>query len=210
MATFGTLLDKLGRIAGLTIGDRLELRQKGNNLEAVENAFGTWTDIGRSSPHFDHFYAAEGELGTAPLDACRLLSPAANQAISNDTVTVLLDAAGITQDFGILGDATTGIFNLRAKASGLGAKFLYWAHVAWERNSTGDRSLALYDTADAELVRWTLTANAHGTSGDPAHNITYWWGITDYDGDNHYWKVWQNSGGDLDVTFWRIGVIRIH
>ena len=214
MANLGTLLEKLGRDAGLSHRDLLTLRQKGNNLEAIESAFNTWSDPGQSSPHFSHFYADEGEFGTIPLESFRMSSGEA-QTITTSTETTLVrtGSAGFDdQDFGISGDGPTGLIDLRALASGEGSKFFYWWFIRWEDNTTGRRVLTLNDFDDnTQTVQLDNTnADAWGNVGTVTHSGSYWWGISGPDGDRQKFRVWQNSGGDLDVSFWRIGVFRIH
>ncbi len=208
MATLGELFAKLGAGERLSLQEIDQLRLRGNNLEAASTH--QWAEVGGTEPSFQSFYAAEAEFGVAPLESGRI-SSAGSGAVSvpDSTWTVLLDVGEKTEDFGIKCDVDTGIFNLREKSTPEGAKFLYWWHVNWGANTTGDRLLSLFDTGDTELVRWGKVANT-APSGDIVHNNTYWWGISGFSGDEHYFKVWQNSTVTINVDWFRIGVIRIH
>lgn len=87
----------------------------------------------------------------------------------------------------------TSTNNSRITISDAG-RYLVGGHVQWEANATGQRLLQIYLNGTTVLAGCSQDANAVGTTQQSV--ATVWGaGATDY----FELRVWQNSGGDLDI-----------
>lgn len=212
MADLRQLFDKLGRNAGLSIRDRLDLRTLGGNLAAIESAFRTWTDPGQTSPRFTHFYAEEGEFGRLPMEMARVGTNSA-QTITTSTTTILKpgdapSAAGRTFSHGVTLDETEGSINLGKFDSP--SVFLLWAHANWTTNVTGERLLQLHNADSGDPGTNLVRLDKIQGSDSNVSNAVYVWRNAAAGSDNLRLGVFQNSGGNIDITFWRFVGLRIH
>ncbi len=203
------LFNKLGKQAGLSTADRIELSQKGNNLEAMQSAVSTWMDPGQTSPRFSHFYAEQGEFGILPMELARV-GTNTNQTIPNNTITRLTGAdapspTGLTFNEGLTISATNGSIDLGTFDSP--SVFLIVAQVAWDTDASGVRISYLWD-ADANSSNGSMNRNA--AFGFNTGDFSIMWRNAGAGGDNLQIAVYQNSGGDLDIDFWRLRILRVH
>ena len=187
MAGFGELLEKLGRNAGLSALERMQLRTKGRDLEALGPAM---------------------SVLFGPGEVCRI-GTATNQTISNNTLTRLTGSdvpsalGGKAFSFGIPVDVATGSILLSNFESP--SIFLIGAFIIWAANSTGIREVRVYSTDSLSYI------DSKATSGSfaPSHAPSFIWRVAGYKQDDLNLRVLQTSGGDLDVDFWHFWAKRI-
>ena len=214
MADLGTLFDKLAKDAGMSIGDRTALRQKGGQLESTITGYNNLFGAGEVDPRFSNFFAEQGEFGIIPLEMARLGTNTA-QTISTGTGTILkpadaASASGRTFSHGLDYDVTEGSIRLGSFDSP--AVFLVWAYLRFSGNSTGDRILSIFDadTGDPGSALVTLDKEPAPATVSSIMTATYIWRNAGGSGDNLRIGVNQDSGGDLNVDFWRFSAVRLH
>ena len=208
MADLGSLLEKLGRSAGLQNSEIAQLRSKGTALDRLSGSSNTLLDLPYTFD-VDYLSARHGVFGEIPLESCRL-GTNTDQLIANDTVTILkpadaLAGSGPSFTHGIEVDTTLGRINLGKFDSP--SIFLLFTWLQWDTNSTGVRTLRLYD-ADAGTENVTLDGRV--ANGFTHNQSMYLWRNSGTNGDNLELRVDQNSGGDLSVLHWRFGAVRVH
>lgn len=203
MPSLGELFDKLGRDAGLSTRDRLALRTKGNNLDAIETTMGSTTQ-----PSFRKIIADETQFGLIPGETCRI-GTATDQTIANNTETRLTNAdslntiTGKSYSFGIPVDLANGEIQLSNFESP--SIFLIGCFVVWDANSTGDRSVKLYSSDSLSYI----DEHPPGGGSFPTHSPVWTWRVSGYKADDLNLRVLQTSGGDLDIDFWHFWAKRI-
>ncbi len=214
MADLGELFAKLAAGDKLTPIDQMTLTQKGQQLESALTMVNNISESGTNDPYFNNFYAQQGEFGIIPLEMARLGTNTA-QTISTGTGTILkpadaASASGRTFSHGLDYDVTEGSIRLGSFDSP--AVFLVWAYLRFSGNSTGDRILSIFDadTGDPGSALVTLDKEPAPATVSSIMTATYIWRNAGGSGDNLRIGVNQDSGGDLNVDFWRFSAVRLH
>ena len=209
MADLGALLEKLGRSAGLQNSEIAQLRSKGTALDRMSGSSSTLLDLPYAFD-VDFLSARHGVFGTIPLEMGRI-GTNTNQSIPNNTLTALTGAdavavGGISRSLGIPIDTTNGQIDLQLFDSE--AYFLVIAHVNWIGNTTGQRSLHLYnETAGTFIFAMSELDTNNPALGPQNLGVVV---ISNLVQRSIGLRVLQTSGGDLDVDLWRLNIIRIH
>ena len=187
MPTLGELFDKLGRDAGLSVGDRLALRQKGNNLE---------TQLAYNQPglaRLPFFYTEGAEFEVLPHDMASLRF--ASQAISTGTTfqdLTVSDPSGATWSKGLSIDVSNGVINVSGVPIGAVISFTMW--MQFDANSTGVRALQWRDNSGNSTQGYEFgPSSAHPTYINLGHKRQVVKADTSYK-----IQVFQDSGGDLN------------
>ena len=188
-----------------------QLHSKGTALDRLEAGAASHLLDLPYSLEVDYLSAEHGFFTTMPNEIARI-GTNTNQAIANATFTALkpgdaMTGIDITRSYGLGVSTADGGIDLR-KLGSSGMIYLF-ARVNWVGNAVGDRVVEFWDAAaDAFLFRVSeVTANASG--GGPQqfgfHTLT-----NTYDTPRIVQiKVYQNSGGSLDVDLWRLDAIRV-
>ena len=159
MADLKALFDKLGKNAGLSIRDRLDLRTLGGNLAAIESAFRTWTDPGSTSPRFTHFYADEGTFGKPPLEAARFRRISTSQSIPNNTWTAVDFDEETFNEGGLFDwDSAGDVSLIEHRHSSTDMGFLVFGQIRFADNGTGWRGVNFERKPSGTVVMHTQAA----------------------------------------------------
>lgn len=214
MADLGRLFEKLGRQAGLSASEIISLRQKGQALDLLEGAAGAWTKNLPYSFDVEHLNAGSGEFGTLPLEIARL-GTNTNQTIATSTNVVLKPADAVSTSgpsftHGLEVNVTAGSINLGTFDSP--SVFLLVGIVGFLANATGQRQINIHDadSGDPGTANVLVHDSDAASIGGVYATFSYVWRNAGVNGDNLRIGVWQSSGGNLDVDYWRFAAIRIH
>jgi hypothetical protein len=210
MSTFGDLLEKMGRNSGLSPQELELLRLKGNNMDNAMMTVNAWTGPGVTNPHFENFYAEQGEFGTLP-HAVSSMARDSDQVIQHNTKTVVTyevkgDLVANMQKFsfaeGILDDPGQGTFQVHLTA---GSLVLFCGFVAWEANATGLREVRLRSGSGGN------TPISSGPAVDGGSTVQAFAVIRQMvtEDDRHFLRVYQNSGGELNLVTATFAAARI-
>ena len=195
MADLGTLFDKLARNAGMSITDRIQLRQKGLALEALGPQMSVLFGAGEVDPHFNNFYAVEGEFETLPHPMASLYH--ATQAVTTGTTyqsMTVLDPSGATWGQGLSIDTSAATILVPGLPVGAVMEFTLWAQFAG--NATGVRSLQWIELGASGAVK-KFEFNPHATH--PTYLSVFHKRRVATADTTYQLQVFQDSGGDLNV-----------
>src|SRR3990167_2654312 len=214
MADLGSLLEKLGRSAGLQNSEIAQLRSKGTALDRLEAGAASHLLDLPYSLDVDYLSARHGVFGEIPFEMARL-GTNTNQTITTATVTILkpadaISATGPTLTNGLTIDPTEGSVDLKHFDSP--SIFLVMGHVQFAAHATGQRYMSLFDadSGDPGTENFRIDEDDAASAGGRILNAAVLWRNAGTNGDNLRLGVYQNSGGDLDVDHWRFSIIRIH
>jgi hypothetical protein len=195
MAGLGELLEKLGRNAGLNALERMQLRTKGRELEALGPAMSVLFGPGEADPHFNNFFAVEGEFETLPheIASLRFDTQILSTGTSFQDLTVT-DPSGATWSHGMTIDVSNGTIGVTGVSVNAVIEFTFWVQFA--ANGDGQRAIQWTDVGGGNSVKNYEFA----PDGSLA---TYLYGFHKRKvalADTFYkLQAWQDTGGDLNI-----------
>ena len=210
MADLGALLEKLGRNAGMAPSEIMQLRQKGRDLDAVGSVAGSWFRGGGQDPHFSYMSADQGHFSAMPIDLARV-GTNANQTISNNTLTALTSADAVTptsisRSEGIGVNVAEG--SIDVSLFGPDQVVYFFSRVIWDPGPAGRRRVEL---RNAVTNGFLVTLSDIDYTTTPEGVQTGFYSLTTIYSSpiRAQLNVLQTSGGDLDVTVWRLDAFRV-
>ncbi len=203
------MADRIGDIIAdalpqLSARDRVAIQTTLNNMQRVADR------VGGSVSQFDKIDAKSGRFAVLPHEAASMARDTI-QTIPPGTYTTITfepyaDLFSYNQKYsfsnGIIATPSTGLFDVH---NTVGSIMLFCGAVQWQANSTGLRELRLKTGSGTNTSISSVPAvTAAGTVNPFA--IMRKMNRAD---ESHYLQCWQNSGGNLEISFATFGILRV-
>ena len=208
MSRLADMLAELALAAGKSRAWASELSIGFEEVVRGANLVSGWVGPGGTDPSFETVFAHQATFGSLP-GALGRTGTNTVQAIPTSTWTTLKPmnaAAAFTRSHNLTIDTVNGAIEM-AQYAETAAWFFIWGHAQFALNTTGRRSLGLYNTDGTEIMRWGEVDAESSSETILEGNML--WRVAGATPDNMELRVWQNSGGNLDVgtvrfVAWRV------